>query len=307
MRSFELYRSVLERISEGALTPDAVQDLLARFVRSHGIEYNQRVAEVSGAFFSGAVEAGARYLRELSEAVLPGALPDDGHPPRFDFSDPVRGYQELGEYTMRASLDAAESYRALLQRVAAGEVGPGDLEQSANEQLGRSMPEYVERLGRLYVDLLDGLNEARTEYEEEFLSTVLAAAEAPADDAFALELVGPLGDTAVASLSISNSKDAIARIRCMVTDVRRADGVGPAFSPDVALEPAELELGPGDEADLRVAVTLEPGRYEPSFLYLGAVLVAGHGGSRLEVPLRIMALADQEPATDDGEVAEESA
>ena len=42
-------------------------------------------------------------------------------------------------------------------------------------------------------------------------------------EAFELTFAGPLGGTATASLSITNSRDELARIRCDVSEVRRAD------------------------------------------------------------------------------------
>jgi hypothetical protein len=79
-----------------------------------------------------------------------------------------------------------------------------------------------------------------------------------------------------------------------VTDVRRADGVGPAFAPDVSFAPAALELAPGEEASVALTLRLDERNYAPNALYVGTLQITGSGDPRLEVPLRIMA---NEPVT----------
>jgi hypothetical protein len=104
-----------------------------------------------------------------------------------------------------------------------------------------------------------------------------------------LNLLAPLGGTASASLSLANTQEERSLIRCTVTTIRRADGVGPAFAPKVTITPEALELGPGEEGSLRLSVQLEEGAYTPDALYIGAVHLMGHGEPRLEVPLQITA------------------
>ena len=106
---------------------------------------------------------------------------------------------------------------------------------------------------------------------------------------FALKLTAPLGETASASMSLSNTQNDRAVIRCTPADVRRADGVGPAFVPKITLTPEALELGPGEEGSLRLSLRLDEAEYDADALYVGAVYITGHQESRIEVPLRITA------------------
>ena len=63
-----------------------------------------------------------------------------------------------------------------------------------------------------------------------------------------VQLSSPIGASASAIVSLENTRSERAVIRCMVTDVRRADGVGPAFVPDVVFDPDSLMLDPDRKA-----------------------------------------------------------
>jgi hypothetical protein len=78
-------------------------------------------------------------------------------------------------------------------------------------------------------------------------------------------------------------------VRCHVSDVRRADGVDPAFAPDVTFSPEPLELGPGEEARLLLTLRLDEASFVPDAPYVATLHITGHGEPRLEVPLRITA------------------
>jgi hypothetical protein len=108
---------------------------------------------------------------------------------------------------------------------------------------------------------------------------------------FALDLVAPLGATTSASLSLTNTRTEPSVIRCEVTDVRRSDGIGAAFAPQVTIAPDHIQLGPGEETSLTMSLLLADGQFEPGPLYVGELHVTGHGTERLEVPLRIRATA----------------
>ncbi len=182
------------------------------------------------------------------------------------------------------------AYQSLLERVAAGEMAPNRIQEASSDYLSQRLPEHLRRLSRLYFELLNGLNDLRAGYEEEFLAGVLATAHAPDQETpAALNLAGPIGGTTSASLSLTNTKSQPASIHCSVTDVRRADGVGPAFAPKVIVAPEVLELRPGEEASVVLSLHLAEGDYEPDRLYVGAVHIARRGEPRVEMPLRITA------------------
>jgi hypothetical protein len=287
--TLDLYQQITDLIVRGELAPTATQDMLGSFVQARGSAYSDRLAQLNMRFFSEMVRIGTAYAHELGHALLPDA-PVPPVPPPFDASDPAGWFQQLGEYSQQLSTSVAGTYQMLVDRAAAGDLPAGQIQEATNAYLQRRLPEYLSELGRLYFELLHGLTELRVESEQEFLTGVLQRGNgAGGAQAFELTLAAPLGGTATASLSITNGRDERARIRCDATEVRRADGVGPAFVPDVSVEPDGLELAPEEEGRLVVKLRLDEGRYEPGVLYVGSLQIAGHGEPRLEVPLQITA------------------
>jgi hypothetical protein len=287
--TIELYQEITDRIVRGDLAPTATQDLLASFLQTRGTAYSDELAQLNMRFFGEMVRISTAYAHELGHAVLPEA-PVAPVPPPFDASDPAGWFQELTDYSQQLSASIGAAYQALVDRASAGDAPPSQVQEAAAGYLRRRLPELLSELGRLYFDLLNGLTDLRVRSEQEFLSGVLDRANgAGAAEAFELSLTAPLGGTATASLSIANTRDEHARIRCAATEVRRADGVGPAFAPKLMVAPDDLELAPGEEASLVVSLPLEEGSFDPDVLYVGTLQITGHGEPRLEVPLRIIA------------------
>lgn len=282
-----LYHRVTDHIVSGELAPTAAQEMLTAFVQSRATSYSEELSQLNMRFFSEMVRISTAYAHELGQAILPEA-PAPPAPPPFDASDPAEWFQQLGDYSQRLSASIGAAYQSLVERAAEGEVPPSRVQDAAAGYLQRRLPEYLGELGKLYFELLNGLTELRVRSEQEFLDSVLDRIDGGAA-AFELTLAGPLGGTATASLSIGNTRDEPVRIRCVVSEVRRADGVGPAFAADATVMPDGLELPPGAEGRLVVTVQLDEGSYEADVLYVGTLQVTGHGEPRLEVPLRITA------------------
>lgn len=287
--TIELYQQITDRIVRGELAPTATQDMLATFLQARGSAYSEQLARLNVHFFREMVRIGAAYAHELGQTVLPEAALPPTPPPEFDAANPAGWFQDLTDYSQRLSTSIAATYQALVDRAASGEVAPDQVRQAAADHLQRRLPEYLAELGALYFELLNGLTELRVRSEQEYLSGVLERADGAGREAFQLSLSAPLGETATASLSIANTRDELAQVRCHVTEVRRADAVDPAFAPEVSFVPDALELEPGEEASLEVRLTLDAEAYSVDTLYVSTLVITGHGDPRLEVPLRITA------------------
>jgi hypothetical protein len=133
------------------------------------------------------------------------------------------------------------------------------------------------RITRLYFELLTCFTELQTTQIDDCLRALLDAADAP------------LGGTAASSLIVENSGSEPLLVSCLTTAVRRADGVGPAFVPAIALTPLEDTVRPGEELRVTTALSLDPGVYEPDVLYIGALRLMRQQSLHLEVPLHITA------------------
>ena len=294
-RSLELYQEVMDCISRNELAPTALQDMLAAFIQARGTAYTNKLAEISMQFFSRMVQIGTAYSDELAELAMPGSAEPPLMPPQFDTADPMRWFQQLNDYASQLSARAMRAYQSLFEHAAAGDMSPNRLQEVSNDYLQQRLPEHLRRLGGLYFDVLSGLTDLRAGYEEEFLTGVLATAKRQNQgEPFILNLTAPLGETASATVSLSNTKDEPAIIRSRASDVRRADGVDPAFAPKITIIPETLKLQPGEEASLVLSLQLDEGDYEPDVLYVGTLQITGHGEPSVEVPLRIKATPARE-------------
>jgi hypothetical protein len=289
-KSANLYQKIMECVSRGQLAPTVFSDRLPAFVQTRGTDYANRLAEINTRFFSGMVQLNTTYSHELIDVVLPGASIPPVTPPAFDAADPIRWFQQLTDYASQLNAAAVSAYQSLLERVAAGQAAPNRVQEASADTLNQRLPEYLRRLSSLYFDLLNQLNDLRSGYEEDFLAGVLATAQAQDQEMpVALNLVAPIGGMTSASLLLTNTQDQPAIIRGSVTDIRRADGVGPAFAPKVSLAPEALELRPGEEGSMILSLRLDEGDYVPDVLYVGAVHITRQGEPRVEVPLRVTA------------------
>ena len=270
-RTQSLSYLVLQRVSRGELSPATLRDALTAFAERRGGDYGTRVANASARFFSGLVQ------------IAVGARTPP--PPPYDPADPYGWYQRLTAYAADVQQRSLDAYREQLERAARG-----DGSASVADEYTRRAHEQVEALGRLYFELLETIGAIGAAGEEEFLRTVLA--NAPADrDAPVVELTAPLGASASAVVSLENTRTDPAVIRCLVTDVRRADGIGPSFVPKIVVDPDGLMLDPEQEGSVRLSLTLDAAIYTAGADYVGAVQVLRHGEPRLDLPLRIRAAA----------------
>lgn len=288
-RTLNLYQLALERVSQGKLPPTIFQDHFPSFAVAHGAEFANRFAELGSRFLSDLVRLGSSFSQQSADIGAASAAEPESIPPRFDPSNPTRWYEQVAEYAGQMNARAIKAYRAQLDRVAAGETTPSEVQQQTAEQMAQQLPGYMQLMTQLYFDLLNGLSDVRSGYEEAYFGGILATAK-PADGeaAVTLTLAGPAGGTAAAQLSVTNTTRQRTRIEHHIVDVRRVDGAGPSFVPAIAFVPEKLELEPGEEGTLGVSLNLDSEQYDTNVLYKGALHLTGGSDVPLEVELRIL-------------------
>jgi hypothetical protein len=287
-RVLKLYQQVLESVSHGHLAPTVFQDHYLRFTQTHWPEYAKKLAQLNAHFLSDLIQIGTTYSQEQNESAPVGSEDADLRPPEFDAADAATWFQQLGEYAGRLNARALKAYRAQLDRVAAGETSPSEVQEATSKYLSHRLPGYLEHLGQLYFDLVGGLNDVRVDYEEEYFLGMLATANRQDESQpLVLNLSAPLGETTGASLEVENSTERQTTIRCSVTDVRRTDGVGPAFAPQITITPEALDLAPGEAGSVRISLRLDEIEYDPGALYSGILFITGQAELPVEVLLRI--------------------
>ncbi|MDX1416663.1 MAG: hypothetical protein R3293_20855 [Candidatus Promineifilaceae bacterium] len=288
----ELYQEVMDSVARKELSPTVLQDMQPAFARVRGTAYNNQFAEITMRFFTDMVQIGSTYTDELAELFLPSMEEHPLQPPPLNTTDPILWYQQLNEYATQMNARIVRTYQSLFDRVASGEVTPSQLQEVSTSYVERRYPQFLHHLSVSYFKLLDDLNDLYTGYQQEFLKGVLSTIERP--DAFLLKLEAPLGETASATVSLANTTEAPTTIRCAANEIRRADGVGPSFSPQFSILPDSFNLRPGEEAILAVSLNLDADLFEVDVLYVGSLQITGHGEPRFEIPLRITAKPGQE-------------
>jgi hypothetical protein len=285
-RTLKLYHKALECVAQGRIPPTVFQDYLPRFAQAHSADYAARLAGAGARFLSDLVRLGTGMgqTRSGSEATAEPEIV----PPRFDLSNPVRWFEQFAEYAGQLGAQGVKTYRAQLDRVAAGATTPSEAQQDTSAFLSRQLPEYLQRTTRLYFDLLNNMNDVRATYEEAYFRGVLAEAtgkESPTP--VAVTLSGARSSTVTASLSVTNTTGQRTNVGYRMTDVRRSDGVGRAFVPSLTIFPESLDLGPDAEGAITLSLWLDPQQYEPDGLYTGMLYVTGGAGLQVEVQVRI--------------------
>jgi hypothetical protein len=201
----------------------------------------------------------------------------------------LRWFEQFAEYAGQIGARGVRTYRAQLNRVAAGEATPSEAQQDASDLLSRQLPAFLQLTSRLYFDLLNTSNDLRAGYEEAYFRGVLAQADNRQGEApVALTLSGSPGATVSASLSVTNTTGQRTRISYRIADVRRPDGVGPAFVPAVTIFPDSIELGPDEEGTIALSVWLDPEQYDPDASYTGTLYLTGGTDLRAEVQVRLV-------------------
>ncbi len=290
-RTQDLYQEVMIRVAARELAPTALDDHRAGFVLAHGIPYANSLAALSMRFLTGLVQTGTTYSYDLVETVVPGAVPPPvTTPPDFDPGDWADWFQRLTDYAASENAGVTEMVRLVMDKVAAGEVAAVQAEAASAGFHQQHLPASVSKLVGLYLDLLGGLDELQGDYGEQYLTEVLAPANRiPGAAGAALDVAGPLGSTQPVRLAVSITAARATSVRCVVTDVRRFDGVGPAFEPEATIAPERFDLEPGEEKTVALSIRLTEGSYEPGPLYGGTFHILSPTQTLLEVPLRIRA------------------
>lgn len=287
-KTLKFYQEAMECISQGKLAPTVFQEHFPRFAQARGVQYASRLSELGARFLSGLVRIGGGNIDLRGQGEPAGVFEPDIQSPRFEPSDPARWFQQLAEYAGQLNARALKAYRVQLDRVASGEVTPGQVQQTTSDYLANQLPLYLQHAAQLYLDLLNGINEIRASYEEDYFRSILATASGrEIDPPVVLNLTGPHGGTASASLTVANTTPERSSIQCTVTDVRRADGQGPAFTPQIAIVPGELILESGEEGTLQLSIQLDGSDYDADTLHVGSLYIAGQGDLHVEVKLRI--------------------
>ena len=276
--TLHLHEQVIGCVARRQLTPDMLRETLMQVVQRRGAESVAETTALAAQLV--AALAASRYL-PAGEAA----------PPAFDPADPIAWFRRLGAYMAERNASALADYQAQLLRLAAGDIKPAELRKTMSAFYKAQTAEELGRLACLWFELLRGIDDLQAAGAHDYLRAVLAQVRPRGFDGDVLDLTGPLGETTSAVMVLENTRDERTAIRCTSGDVRRADGVGPAFTPAITIVPTELSLERDAEAAVQFSLRLDAAVYEAGAPYIGLLQIDRDGESRVDVPLRITASA----------------
>jgi len=285
-KTLQLYQEVLEDVAQGRLPATVFQEYFPRFIQSQGTRYSDRLTELGSEFLTSLVQLNRRNSQGDEAEDAEGEIPL----PIFERANATQWFEQYAEFLGQINARAVKAYRKQLDQVAVGEATPEDIQKKVASQMSHQLPDYLQRVGHLYFGLMNRLNEIRANYEEEYFLGILALAKrSESEPSVTMELSGPLGGMAFATFTLTNTTGHRTPIRYVGTEVRRTDGVGATFAPQIVIQPEALELGPGEDATISFSLQLQADRYEVDIPYLGFLYITGDGDLRVEMRLRIIA------------------
>ena len=294
-RAQDLNRELIKRVATGQLAPWTLESQLNTFAATRAASYSERIANITMAFLAGLIQIGSTYSYELVQAVLPGAVSEpEVVAPDFEPAKSADWFRDLTVFAAGENARVTAMLRMVMDKVAAGELAPADVEQVSSMFHTEHVPGSTGRLVELYLDLLTRLEEVHTSFSEEYLRTVMgpAPSEAAHPDR-AAEVDAPLGEATSIRFAVTNTDLEPAVVACTLSGIRRADGVGPAFDPVVNVTPGRLELAPGAEATVELTIHADADHFQLGALYEGVFQVASATRTLLELPLRIRVMAPE--------------
>ena len=281
----DLNRQLTRRIAYGDLPPAVVESRLAGFFSRNAEPYASEMAGIALHFLTALVDVNADYVRELLGNSASTAMPaEPALSPIFDPADNVDWYERLTEYAAARSAESATLVRDAREAV------PTD---SPTEFATNAASAAVQRLADVYLSLLSRLEAINSGYGSRYLQEILALG-GPAERAEApVRAVAPLGSTATIRFVVSNTTGSMAEIRCVLTDMRRSDGVGPAFEPAATITPSHLRLASGQQDAVTLLIVLEEPMFAAGPTYSGSIRILGAGERIVELPIEIRAAAPE--------------
>ena len=294
-RAAELNSQLLKRIASGDLAPATLERQYAAFLATRSTAYADDVAQTGLRFLTGLVQAGTTYTHELVERIAPGEFDrDPQRPPRVAPTvhpgDWSAAFQELTDFAMAENTAVAALLRALMDKVASGALSPDAMHSASAEFHGEQVPQTIDELVTLFFDLMTRLDQAQADFSSGYLQSVLDLAGETEPGEATLELVGASGGTVSARLAVANNEAEPVGLRVVMTDVRRTDGVGPAFEPALTIRPRRFTLAAGAEEVVTVSVHLAADTFEAGGPdYVGTLHVLSPGRTVLAVTVVIRA------------------
>jgi hypothetical protein len=255
-RTAELNRELVKRIACGDIAPVIVESQLAAFMATRAASFAEEMADVTTEFLARLVGVNSWYARTLVEQAS------------------IDWFERLNDH--------AKAETAALQDILRERQAPEGIDDE-------ELPTTLAVTADVFLDVLTRLEDINTTYGHRYLEAVLGLTRESDKACATLHAVAPIGETATVRFAVRNNTDERADIRCVLTDVRRSDGVGPAFEPDATIMPNGFGLAAGTEEVLTFSVRLAESDFTAGPVYIGGIRVMGVGDSVVDIPVDLRA------------------
>lgn len=237
--------------------------------------------------------------------------------------------EQLSNTALRDLLRNVRHHTELRRRTAAGLVDEREVNRAYREYARREGAAYRQQAADLTLRYYSELTDLGNTYSERFYAELLdaddsrvdgngfgapeeASREEGSDEVVHVELHGPPGREVVARFGLENSEDHGVTLTIEVGACRGPDDA--AFIAPLTVQPAELELEPGESRQVTLRLAMLPSVFVPGHLYRVPVTVRGAEELQLLLtiwseerdngwPVDASPPEESDPARNDGESA----
>jgi hypothetical protein len=290
-RSLRRYHELLDRVARGELRPEDVQRQFRDYLEEQAAPATRGMVELSVGLLAGLLHLEARHRDALLDGLLPPEAPAPPPPPPDDL-DLTAWFRALSTYAAEQSARSLARHQRLVEAVAASRVTPADVQEQGRRFLEQQAPAFlgdVMSLGLQFVERLQQRSSALTDgLYDRVLGPDTEAAPSPGPP-ICVDLRGPSGSTATATIVVENSRDRPAEISSETSEFAPRQG-GPRVRPALDVTPARFTLKPGERQEVDIRLQLTPTHFAVGQDYVATLVIAG-AGSREQV-VQLLARAD---------------
>jgi hypothetical protein len=276
-------QQLLSRIYRGEVNPAALQEQMPALLQQRGAEYYLELNRLSYELFTSLLELGRTYRDDLFQAMLPGS-PDFRPPARaaapLRIDDWTQWYQTFNARLVEEQSQAIAQFQVVLRKMAAGELAAETLQNNMRRFVDQRTAEYARQSAELNAKFFDGLmklNQRSVDDLFRHLAPVGRSGQPRRVETLSLTLVGAIGTTVTASLTVENVETQRSQVSTAISEFRSTDGSGPSFKAACEADPAEFWLEPNEMRTITVRLHLKPDTFAIGHHYAASMLIRGTG------------------------------
>ena len=280
------YDELLRRVSSGELQPEEIQKQFREYLQEQAATSTRELVELSVGLLAGLLYVEAKYR----EALLEGLLPSDGPlppPPSPSSIDLTNWFQTLAKYATDQSVRGMAQHQQFVERVAAGEITPAQMQEQGRRYLESHAPQFLGEVMDLGLTFVSRLQQSSTNLAQGLYDHVLgpeADASSAPEPPFIMDLRGPSGSVVTAEIVVENTRTEAADVVCRVSEFT-ARGGGRSFASGAEVVPGRFTVAPREARDVTISLPLDRESFTPGGDYFAILRISGAGEHEMVVQL----------------------